>query len=59
WDEGEHERALALLEEALQSSENSERRDLIRRSMVGMFTELGPQSEVASRYRRRLAAALN
>jgi putative thioredoxin len=59
WDEGDHERALSLLEDALHSADDPDRRDAIRRAMVGMFTELGPQSEVASRFRRRLAAVLN
>jgi len=27
--------------------------------MVAIFTELGPDSELASRHRRRLASALN
>ncbi|MFL5824983.1 MAG: tetratricopeptide repeat protein [Thermoleophilaceae bacterium] len=59
WDEGDHERALSMLEDALHSADDPDRRDLIRRAMVGMFTELGPESDVASRFRRRLAAALN
>ncbi|MBX5468324.1 MAG: tetratricopeptide repeat protein [Thermoleophilaceae bacterium] len=59
WEEGDCERALARLEEALNASDDPEVRDLIRKAMVAIFTELGPASEVASRYRRRLAAALN
>ncbi len=35
------------------------RRDLIRRVMVGIFTELGADHELAREHRRRLAAALN
>ncbi len=58
WDSGEHERALELLQEAVAGTFDAERRDLLRRVMVGMFTELGPESELAGRQRRRLAAAL-
>jgi putative thioredoxin len=56
WDEGDYERALELLQEALTSTSE---RDLVRRVMVAIFTELGPDSELASRHRRRLASALN
>jgi putative thioredoxin len=59
WDEGDHERALELLQEALESATDQEERDLLRQVMVGIFTELGPESELATRYRKRLAAALN
>jgi putative thioredoxin len=59
WDEGDHETALEKLQEALQDADDKEERDLIRQVMVAIFTELGPQSELASRHRRRLAAVLN
>jgi putative thioredoxin len=59
WDDGDHERALELLQEALEQAPDQEQRDLLRRTMVAIFTELGPESELASRYRRRLASALN
>jgi putative thioredoxin len=59
WDEGDHERALELLQEALTSASDSSERDLLRKVMVAIFTELGPESELASRHRRRLASALN
>ena len=36
-----------------------ERKDLIRRVMVGLFTELGPDDPLAREHRRRLSAALN
>ena len=36
-----------------------ERRDLIRRVMVAIFTELGPDHPLAREHRRRLSAALN
>jgi putative thioredoxin len=59
WDEGDHERALEILQEALVSASDQEERDLLRKVMVAIFTELGPESELASRHRRRLASALN
>src|ERR671933_256400 len=36
-----------------------ETRDAIRRVMIALFTELGPQSEPAREHRRRLSAVLN
>jgi len=59
WDKGEHPRALELLQEALASSPDAERRDLIRRLMVGIFTELGADHPLAREHRRRLSAVLN
>jgi putative thioredoxin len=59
WDEGDHERALEILQQALVSASDQKDRDLIRKVMVAIFTELGPDSELASRHRRRLASALN
>jgi len=58
WDSGEHERALELLQAAVAATTDPDRRDLLRRVMVGMFTELGPESELARSHRRRLATAL-
>jgi putative thioredoxin len=58
WDEGDYERALELLQEALMSASERER-DRLRKVMVAIFTELGPDSELASQHRRRLASALN
>jgi len=58
WDDGEHERALELLQKAVAATSEPDRRDLLRRVMVGMFTGLGPDSELAGRQRRRLASAL-
>jgi putative thioredoxin len=58
WDGGDHARALELLQEALSTSDG-ETRDLLRRVMVGIFTELGADDPVAREHRRRLAAALN
>ena len=57
-DEGDSERGLELLQEAVRSASSTERRDLLRRVMVGVFTELGPDSELARTHRRRLAATL-
>src|SRR3954454_3500493 len=59
WDEADYERALELLQEALAASQDDESRDLLRRAMVGIFTELGPGDPLAQKHRRRLAAALN
>ena len=59
WDEGDHGAALERLQEALASEADGERRDLIRRVMVGIFTELGPEDPLAREHRRRLSAALN
>jgi putative thioredoxin len=58
WDEGDHEAALEPLQEAIAAEEDRDRRDLIRKVMVAIFTELGPEDELARRYRRRLAATL-
>jgi len=58
WDSGDHEAAFDLLQQEVESSD-PDRLDLIRRVMVGYFTELGPGSELASTHRRRLAARLS
>jgi putative thioredoxin len=57
-DRGELDAALELLQSEVGSAD-PDRRDLLRQVMVGYFTELGPQSEVAAAHRRRLAATLN
>jgi putative thioredoxin len=59
WDRGEHDAALEALQDAFAAESDSERRDLIRRVMVAIFTELGADSELARSHRRRLAAALH
>jgi putative thioredoxin len=59
WDEGDHGAALERLQDALQAEQDPERRDLIRRVMVALFTELGPDDPLAREHRRRLSAALN
>jgi putative thioredoxin len=58
WDEGDHGAALEVLQEAFQREQDPERRDPIRRVMVALFTELGPDDPLARDHRRRLAAAL-
>ena len=59
WDRGDREAALETLQDVLASETDPERKDLIRRVMVGLFTELGPDSPLAREHRRRLSAALN
>ena len=59
WDAGDLERALESLQEAIAEVDDPERRDLVRRVMVAIFTELGADHPVAREHRRRLAAALN
>jgi putative thioredoxin len=56
WDAGDLATALERLQEALA---DPERRDLVRRVMVAIFTELGPEHPLAREHRRRLSAALN
>lgn len=58
WDDGDRERALALIQERVTGATGDER-ELLRALMVGWFTELGPQSELAATHRRRLASALS
>jgi putative thioredoxin len=59
WDGGDRAAALERLQEAFQEERDAERRDLIRRVMVALFTELGPDDPHAREHRRRLSAALN
>ena len=59
WDDGDHERALELLQKGVAASDDPERRDLLRRVMVAIFTELGPEHPLAREHRRRLSAALS
>jgi putative thioredoxin len=56
WDEGDPATALDLLQGALV---DPERRDLVRRLMVAIFTELGADHPLSREHRRRLSAALN
>jgi putative thioredoxin len=55
--EGDHERGLQLLLEAIRAA-GGEERDRLRMVMVGVFTELGQNHPLALRYRRELATAL-
>jgi putative thioredoxin len=56
WDRGDFAEALEALQAALA---DPERRDLVRRVMVAIFTELGADHPLSREYRRRLSAALN
>jgi putative thioredoxin len=58
WDAGDLESALEGLQEAVNEADDPERRDLLRRVMVAIFTELGADHPLAREHRRRLAAAL-
>jgi putative thioredoxin len=60
WDTGDPGAALERLQEALADpGTDPERRDLLRRVMVAIFTELGPEHPLAREHRRRLSATLN
>ena len=56
-EQGETERGLELLLGLVQGA-GGDLRDRIRQVMVGVFTELGQDHPLASKYRRRLASAL-
>jgi putative thioredoxin len=56
-DEGDIEAALERLASAVETADEDQR-ELIRKLMVGIFTELGPDHPLSTAYRRRLAAAL-
>lgn len=58
WDEGDHEAALEALQEAIAAEQDDKRKDLIRRVMVAIFTELGVDHPLAREHRRRLAMTL-
>jgi putative thioredoxin len=59
WDDGDHERALELLQSEVSAAGDPDRRDLLRRVMVAIFTELGPDHPLSREHRRRLAAVLS
>jgi putative thioredoxin len=59
WDRGEPGDALESLQQVLSAAQDTERKDLLRRVMVAIFTELGADDPLAREHRRRLAAALN
>jgi thioredoxin-like negative regulator of GroEL len=56
-DDGDYETALEKLQEAFEQAAGDER-DPIRKAMVGIFTELGADSDLARTHRRRMAAAM-
>ncbi len=58
WDEGDRGAALEALQDACQREGDPDRRDRIRRVMVALFTELGPEDPLAREHRRRLSSAL-
>jgi putative thioredoxin len=59
WDSGDREHALEKLQAAIAEADDPHRRDLLRRVMVAIFTELGPGDPLARAHRRRLAASLS
>ncbi|HEY7268116.1 MAG TPA: thioredoxin [Solirubrobacterales bacterium] len=59
WDDGDSEVALEKLQDALSGEQDAGGKDLLRRVMVAIFTELGADHPLAREHRRRLAAALN
>ncbi|HEX6116824.1 MAG TPA: thioredoxin [Solirubrobacterales bacterium] len=59
WDSGDHDAALEALGDELAAADDADRRDLIRRVMVAIFTELGTSDPVAAKHRRRLATLLH
>jgi putative thioredoxin len=54
---GDHERAFELLLDEVAAAD-ADRREAIRRLMVALFGDLGPEHPVTAKYRRRLASAL-
>jgi putative thioredoxin len=59
WDDGDPGEALEQLQHVLADEQDPGRKDLLRRVMVAIFTELGADHPLAREHRRRLAAALN
>ena len=57
-ERGDHEHALARLVEGAETAADPERRDVLRRTMVALFAELGQENPLVVEYRRRLARAL-
>jgi putative thioredoxin len=58
WDEGDLEAALDGLQSVVAETDDPERKDLVRRVMVAIFTDLGADHPLAREHRRRLALAL-
>jgi putative thioredoxin len=59
WDGDDPGAALDALQDAIRATDDPERRDLLRRVMVAIFTELGADHPLAREHRRRLSTALN
>ncbi|MGA8218959.1 MAG: thioredoxin [Solirubrobacterales bacterium] len=59
WDDGNPDEALEQLQAVLAAEQDPKRKDGLRRVMVAIFTELGPDHPLAREHRRRLAATLN
>jgi putative thioredoxin len=59
WDRGDHAAALEALQSEFAAETDPARRDLVRRVMVAIFTELGPDDPLAREHRRRLSSAVN
>jgi thioredoxin-like negative regulator of GroEL len=59
WDRGDHAAALEVLQSEFAAEPDPARRDLVRRVMVAIFTELGPDDPLAREHRRRLSSAVN
>ena len=58
WDRDDPEGALEALQGLVSEADDPDERDLLRRVMVAIFTELGADHPLAREHRRRLAAAL-
>jgi putative thioredoxin len=58
WDAEDPETALEELQKLVEDADDPKQRDLLRRVMVAIFTELGADHALAREHRRRLAAAL-
>jgi putative thioredoxin len=58
WDDGRPDEALEALQGVLGDEQDPHRKDLLRRVMVAIFTELGADHPLAREHRRRLAAQL-
>ena len=57
-DDGDQERGLQLLIDAIAATTDQDRRDELRRAVVGVLDELGAEHPLARESRRKLASAL-
>ena len=57
-DDGDQERGLQLLIDAIAATTDEDRRDELRRAVVGVLDALGPEHPLARESRRKLASAL-